>query len=733
MKARSYGIRCAGLLALGLSCPALAQEDAPTESPAPPPAPAEDEEQIIIVTATKRETRLQDTPAQINAFSGEYLEQNAVREFSDLATSIPNLVAPDALVGTTVVAIRGISSPAKGGSIAEQPVSAFLDGIFMPEGSLDDLIFDIAQVEVIRGPQGVVWGRNTLAGAISYTSRRPTRDLEGYVEAGIGTFDAFRLQGAVSGPLIAEKVFVRLAAAHEQQDGYSERVSGGTFGARNREAVRASLLLTPVPELEVTLIGDYSSSRFTNPTLEYFTGPFADEAGTDGYTRRQDTDFFRPSRSVSKGVTALVDYDFGGFTLSSLTGYRRLEQKLNIDTDSTDRLIIHDAIESNVRQFSQEVRLTSSARGPFRWMLGGYFYTRDHVIGQDEELGPELVGLPPGGSATVRIDFDNEVQSYAGFATASYDILPALTVEGGLRITREEKGVIGSVATTVHIPGVGSIPVGVDLTDLEMDDTQVSPMATLAYRPVEDILLYASWGRGNKSGGFNDARVTEPTFAAEVADSYELGAKSEWLDRRLTLNLIGFYIDYRDLQVRGFEGTTPLFRNAEKAVSKGVELEVVGRPTPRWTLFGSAAYNDASYVDFVIPGAGPGGGGLDLSGNRMPLAPRTSFSLRSDYRVPVAGIGEFYAHGEWNRKSSNFLDFANSRPGGFQDSYSVVNARLGLALGNGLDISVWGRNLTDADYKVDFIGDLPVPIFGGSQFHLLGAPRTYGLDLKFSF
>lgn len=733
MKGRSYGIPCAGLLALSVSSPALAQDGPPLARPTQSAAPAKDEEQLIIVTATKRETRLQDTPAQIDAFSGAYLEQNAVREFSDLAASIPNLVAPDALVGTTVVAIRGISSPAKGGSIAEQPVSAFLDGVFMPEGSLDDLIFDIGQVEVIRGPQGVVWGRNTLAGAISYTSRRPTSDLEGYVEVGVGTFDAFRLQGAASGPLVADKMLVRLAAAHEQQDGYSERVSGGTFGARNREAVRASLLLRPVPELEVTLIGDYSTSRFTNPTLEYFTGPFADEAGTDGYTRRQDTDFFRSSRSVSKGVMSLADYDFGGVTLSSVTAYRWLDQRLNIDTDSTARLIIHDAIESEVRQFSQEIRLTSSARGPFRWMLGGYFYTRDHVIGQYEELGPELVGLPPGGSATVRINFDNEVQSYAGFAIASYDIATVFTVEGGLRITREEKGVIGSVGTTLHIPGMGSIPLGGDLTDLNMADTQVSPMATLAYRPVEDILLYASWGRGNKSGGFNDARVTEPTFAAEVADSYELGAKSEWLDRRLTLNLIGFYIDYRDLQVRGFEGTTPLFRNAEKAVSKGVELEVVARPMRRWTLSGSAAYNHATYMDFVIPGAGAGGGGLDLGGNRMPLAPRTSFSLRSDYRAPVAGIGEFYAHGEWNRKSNYFLDFANSRPGGLQGGYSVMNARLGLALGNGLDISVWGRNLTDADYRVDFIGDLPVPIFGGSQFHLLGAPRTYGIDLKFSF
>ncbi|MBA2921067.1 MULTISPECIES: TonB-dependent receptor [Sphingomonas] len=694
---------------------------------------AADTEVDIVVTATKRETRLQDTPAQVNAFSGEYLERSAVREFSDLASSIPNLVAPDGLVGTSVVAIRGISSPAKGGSIAEQPVSQFLDGVFMPEGSLDDLVFDVQQIEVIRGPQGVIWGRNTLAGAISYTTRRPTHELEGYVESGIGNYDAFRLQGAISGPLLADKISVRLAAAHEEQDGYSERVSGGTFGARNREAVRASILFRPVEPLSITLIGDYARSHFTNVTLEYFIGPFAKRAGTDGYTRRQDTDFFKPSRSTSKGLTALLELDLGPATLSSVTGLRRLNQALNIDTDSSDLLIIHDQIDSRVRQFSQEVRLTSSSTGPFRWMAGAYYYTRDQRVLQNEQLGPELVGLPPGGGASVDIDFRNSVDSFAAFGTVALDLTRAITVETGLRVTREEKSTLGSVGTTVNIPGVGLVPVGTDLTDLDLDDTQVSPMATLSYRPTSDVLLYASWGRGNKSGGFNDARVSEPTFAAEVADSYELGIKSEWLEKRLTLNVIGFYIDYRNLQVRGFEGTTPLFRNAKKAVSKGIELEAIARPSREWSLFGNFAYNDATYENFVIPGAGAGGGGLDLSGNKMPLAPRTSMSVGADYRTEMTGLGELYAHAEWNRKSGYFLDFANTRPGGYQPDYGIVNGRLGLALSNGADVSIWVRNLTKADYKVDFIGDLPVAIFGGSQFHLLGAPRTYGVDLKFSF
>lgn len=688
----------------------------------------------IIVTATKRETRLQDTPAQVSAYAAEFIERNAVREFSDLASSIPNVVAPDGVVGTPVVAIRGISSPAKGGAAAEQPVSAFLDGVFMPEGSLDDLIFDIRQIEVIRGPQGVIWGRNTLAGAISYTSQRPTETFEGSVEAGYGNYDLFQLRGAISGPVVEDKLLFRLAAAHQEQDGYSERVSGGSYGARNREGLRGSLHVRPSEPLAVTLIGDYSESTFTNVTFEYFTGPFAALAGTNGRTRRQETDFFEPSRSESKGMAGLVDYDAGAAILSSVTGYRKVDQTLNLDTDSSSLLLIHDEIESGVEQVSQEFRLTS-AEAPgrrFDWMLGVYYYRRDQAVDQFERIGAEMAGLPPGGEARVEIDFDNEVESRAAFGTASYELADALTAEAGLRVTRDRKRFDGAVSTTAVIPGVGTVPLGSLPNSLALTDTQVSPMATLSYRPAADILVYASWGRGHKSGGFNDSRVDQPTFDAETADSYEAGVKTAWLDERLVLNLVGFYIDYRDLQVRGVQGTTPLFRNAEQAVSKGVEAEVVARPLPNWTLSGSLAYNDAAYEDFVIGGIGPGGGDLDLSGNRMPLAPRTSLHLSSQYTQPLGGLGDGYVHGEWNRKSAYFLDFMND-PGGRQDAYDVVNARLGLALPNGIDVSVWGRNLTGSDYKVDFIGDLPPAVFGGSQFHILAPPRTYGVDVKATF
>ena len=688
----------------------------------------------IIVTATKRQTSLQDTPAQISAYSSEFIEQNAVREFSDLASSVPNLVAPDSLVGTTVVAIRGISSPAKGGSIAEQPVSAFLDGVFMPEGSLDDLIFDVQQIEVIRGPQGVIWGRNTLAGAISYTSRRPTEAMEGYVEAGFANYDHVQLRGAVSGPIVADTLLFRIAAAHQEQNGFSERVSGGTYGARNRESIRGSLLFRPSDPLEVTVIGDYSENDFTNVSFEYSTGPFAAMAGTDGDTRRQDTDFFEPSRQVSKGLNGLINYSLGDYTLASVTGYRKLDQTLNIDIDSSTLPLIHDHIENETEQFSQELRLTSPDtpdRG-FDWMLGVYYYWRSQNVAQVERLGADLAGLPPGGEVLVDFTFDNGLESYAAFGTASYDLADRLTIGGGLRVTRDERSTNGLVTTTATIPGLGSIPLGTQIDDLDLEDTQVSPMATLSYMPADDVLLYASWGRGHKSGGFNDSRVSDPTFSPEKADSYEVGLKSEWLDKRLIFNLIGFYMDYRDLQVRGLEGTTPLFRNAEKATSKGFELEAVARPSANWSLSGNFAYNKAIYKHFVIEGAGPGGGDLDLSGNHMPLAPRTSFALATHHTLPVGDVGEAYLHGEWNYKSSYYLDFNNIRPGGRQSRYSVVNARIGFLFDTGIDVSLWGRNLTNADYKVDFIGELP-PLFGSSQFHVLGAPRTYGVDVKFSF
>lgn len=684
----------------------------------------------VVVTATKRETRLIDTPAQINAISADYLEQFKIQQFADLSGSIPNLLAPNGLTGTEAVTVRGISSPARGGNIAEQPVSSYVDGVFAISGSLDGLIHDIERIEVIRGPQGVVWGRNTLAGAISFTTRRPTRDWEGSIEGGIGNKDLLEARATLSGPVIEDVLLFRVATAHQERDGYSERVSGGTYGALNREAVRGTLEYVGVDGLDVTLITDYSENDFTSMVPEFFSGPFAAAAGTDGFRRRQDTDYFRPGHSKAFGLTGLVTYDFGPVTLSSVTGYRTLKQTSFFDFDGSSQFLIHDDAMTDADQFSQELRLSNSARDGNRlnWMLGGYYYKRNDTLTQTETYGPTLspfLGAPDGSMLAMDVTSDTGTESYSAFATVSYDITDRLTINGGLRVSHDMKDNDVALGSSLILADGTVMPLGMVPGLLDLSETTTSPLVGISYKPAQDMLVYASWGRGYKSGGFNSPLVSKPSFGPEKADSFEAGYKASFLDNRLSVNLAAFFINYRNLQSRALEGLNALFVNAGKAHSKGVELEVTAVPAKGWNVSASAGLNSAKYKSFTLNGA-------DLAGNRLPFAPRSSLALRSDYTVPVSDLGDLSLQGEWTYVGRYMLDVQNT-PTGRQPGYSLFNARVAFAMANGVELAVWGRNLTDKDYRVDFIGNLPAFIFGGSEMQVLGPSRTYGAEIKARF
>lgn len=688
-------------------------------------APALEE---IVITATKRTTSLMETPAQINVITAADLERSQVRQFADLSGTIPNLLAPNGLTGTEAVTIRGISSPARGGSIAEQPVSAYVDGVFAPSGSLDGLIFDIGQIEVIRGPQGVVWGRNTLAGALSFTTQRPTQTWEGYVDVGLGNYERREARGAISGPAFGARALMRLAAAHEERDGYAERLSGGTFGAQDRDAVRGTVQFFPTEGLDITIIGDYSQSDFTSQAPEWFSGPLAAAAGTDGFTRRQDIDFFRPGESTSHGATGLLSWDFGALRLSAVSGHRRLEQDRFVDVDSSPAHLIHDVAGDEAEQFSQELRLADTDEADrLDWMLGLYYYERKDSLAQSEALGPALApvfGAPPGSTMALDAGSRTTTESHSAFATASFRITERFTVSGGIRLTEEDKTDRISSGMAVILPGGMRMPLGSSTADLDLDETQVSPLITLSYEPADAALLYASWGRGHKSGGFNSPLVRRPTFEAEEADTYEVGYKAHWLGGRLQASAAGFLIDYRDLQARTLDGVFAMFVNAGEARSRGAELELTAAPAERWHIAASFGYTDAKFDSFTFDGQ-------DLDGNELSFAPETSFALRSSFALPLGRLGELQLHGEWAYTGHYYLDIQNSREGGYQPGYDLLNARASLVLRSGLELGLWGRNLTDEDYRVDFMA--PAPILGGSAMQILAPPRTYGAEIRFRF
>jgi iron complex outermembrane receptor protein len=688
----------------------------------------------ITVTATKKNTSLQDTPITVDVFDSHYLKRSSAREFSELVSALPNIMAPDGVAGTQNVSIRGVSSTGRGFGV-EQPVGMYVNNVFAPAGSLDQYLLDIDQIEVIRGPQGAVWGRNTLAGAISYSTAKPTEEYEGYISGKIGSKDLRDVEFAISGPL-SNSVRYRLAAGAIQQDGFSERPSGGTYGNKDEVSVRGTVQFLPNEIANITLIADYSKNDYHNTVPEYISGPFAAIAGTNGYSRRQDTDFYEPSETESKGLSVLADFDLNGITLSSVTGYRDLERMQNLDSDGTNQTLLNESVFSMSEQISQEIRLSNDQDASARWMVGAYYYTRDDLVDGGSEIDGVPFNLPPTSLVVEALRQDSETKSAALFATLEIDLSDFVTMIGGVRAEHEKKSTNNGTSTVLYLPGGTMIPLGGEQFDADFTEDTVSPMIGLSFNLSDKSLAYASFGRGNKSGGFNSPRSATPTFQPEEADSFEVGYKSTSADGRTILNATAFYIDYSGMQIRGLEltstGVVRTYYNAGAMVSQGIELELVSQVTGNWDITALVGYNSADFKDFVIPGAG-GAPGTVLTGNKPAFAPETSFSLRSNLSFKAGDMGDGYFQAELNHVGDHFLDFNNVATVGEQNAYLLLNARVGIVMQGGMELALWGRNLTDEDYKVDFIGDLPPAIFQGSLSHTLAPGATYGIEASYSF
>jgi iron complex outermembrane receptor protein len=692
----------------------------------------------VIVTATKRDTGLQQTPVSVSAFGQDYIHRNNIREFADFASSIPNVSAPKGLSGTGNVSIRGISSPVRSGSGVEQPVGVYFDGVSVDNASLNGLILDIASIEVLRGPQGAIWGRNTPAGAILYTTERPTRTFQGFVDAQAGDFSLRQLTGAVSGPIAGDKVLLRVAAGHLERDGFTQRISGGTLGDVDQDVVRGSLRLLPTDNLDITLIAQHDDWRSHMGGQEYFTGPFAQISGTNGYARRVDTDFYQPSQRKTNAFTGIVEQHMGGYVLTSLTGYRTFKSSELGDTDATNQFLVHEYTLEHNDQFSQEFRLASPKDGRFRWLAGLYFFDEKQNLGDIALLGPAALGLPPGSEIIQDIGGELETKSYAAFGQASFDLTRRLTLRAGLRASRDDKtaDITQKVRQFIVLPPPSPALDDTAATPFtgKYRNSKVTPVVGFDYKPSEDLMVFANVGKGYKSGGFNPSDPAKPTYGPENSTSYEAGVKSEWLDRRLVLNATAFYVTYDDLQAQAFDNLAIIFVNAGEAESRGLEFEMTAKPAEGWDLHAAVGLNDAKFKTFVLQGMGPGGADLDLSGNRLPFAPRVNGSVSSRYTFPLGSLGDAYVQGEWSYSGSYFLDITNDPQGGKQSPFQLVNARFGLLMRNGtVELALWGRNLGNQDYKVDFVGNLPDAIFHGSKFQMLAAPRTWGVDLHYRF
>lgn len=699
----------------------------------------------IVVTAQRRAERQQDVPIAITSVSADLAERIGVASTESLSIAIPGLQFSRQTGNGGAPFLRGVgSSAAQQGASA--PVAVYVDDVYIGVSSATTLSFNnIEQVDVLKGPQGTLFGRNATGGVVQIRTKRPSQEPSVKASIGYGNFNTFDGNLYVTGGL-SDTVAVGFAAmSHNQGDGYGINVpSGEEVMKQSHWGVRGSAFWQPTDATSLLLIADYSKvSGDAGLAVTIAPGTKSNSGGTFLGRRRTGVPERNWSVNEQYGFSGRLDHDFGAIRVASITAYRENSLKFNIDNDAgIPSVVAVDAVAPS-RTFSQELQLLSPTGGRLQWTTGLFYYFER--AGYDPLITIGSSQAATGGSNALT-SFQT-LNSYSAFADASYDIFEGTKLTAGLRYTSDRFGLKVTRRNAAGAP-ISSTPFSVG-----------SKFSKLTYRAVldhhftSDIMGYASYSRGFKSGGYNvsspivtisGVATPAPPVAPEVLDAFEVGLKTEWFDRRLRLNVAAFTYDYTDLQVPilGIGTTTTI--NAAAARIKGLDFDFEARPVRNLTISGGASILDAKYKSFpngplTIPNpsvctpvpttTGPLTGGnrtcpADLTGFRMSRAPKFTASLNATYTVPT-NAGDFALTGSIYHNSGYVWDPDNRLR---QPAHTLLSSTLSWTSRNGkYEVRVWGRNLTNK-YYFDYVS-----ASGSRDGFVPAAPRTYGASLGVNF
>ncbi len=685
----------------------------------------------IVVTAQRRAERLQDVPIAISALSNENMVRRGLTDLSNLRGAVPGLTVSTfaAFNASNLISIRGISGqPLPIG--ASQATALYLDGVFLsrPDAAFFSLD-DVERVEVLRGPQGTLYGRNATAGAINIITRTPDDRLTGGIQASYGNFDAVMIRGSLSGPL-GGGVSASLSGSYDARDGYfTNSITGNRIGERHQYSARAKLRYSNDAGFDATLSGDYTRGR----GHEHWKALYAN--GTNGgplvglgnpKVLATDIENLVFANRASGGVSLSMNVELNSLVdLTSITSFREVTAATIYDSggDALNNFVSFG--DNYSRAFNQEVRAVYT--GDTLRITGGanYYHERGRFI---QQVGT----APPARAATPRDSTD--LEAIAAFGQVEIDLTPQLTLVGGLRLNYETRNFL--IDYTNAFPTRGGSQAG------KVSDTAVIPMGGINYKPGRDVLVYAKISKGYQAPGFNfspgvAALPGNFSFGPETLLAYEAGVKSQFFDRRVTLNAAAFWYDSQGVQIRSPSlpvGTT-IVSNAASATTKGFEVELTVAPAEGLTLSGQATYLDAtfgSFCELVTPPNPRANNSLctpttaQRGGNRLLQAPRWSGGASANYTQPLADGSAINANLAYSFESNVFFTTANLE-GASNGGWHRLDARLGYQILNGPEIYVYGRNLTDDRYA-GFI----IRINNGSSASI-SEPRTYGIGARYRF
>ena len=700
----------------------------------------------VVVTATKRSVALQDLAGSANVLGADKLGPGGIQEVRDMQVEIPNLSLGDQF-GFARVFMRGIGMTSI--DIGGEGAVAFLqDGAIIPRPAAQLMgMFDLDQVEVLRGPQGTLYGRGATGGAINMVTAKPGKELGGYLSVTAGNYSLAQFKGAIDVPM-GDALSMRLAASLDSRDGYGNNIfTGSDINDRDASAYRATFVYDAGGPLTATLSAQYYEEDDNNYAFSYFGqsegssipvpfgvpilgGNTVGMAGGGFYDINSDQEPINDRDGQLINLT--IDYAFNdSWSLKSITSSQSMDRFLRDDLDSTDaNLFGQNNYTEESDSFGQELILNYSSDRLD--VLSGVMYFEEDLYGEVRVpltnlcflLAPDACGTPIGdflNGGNYLQDGDVDIEAWGAYVEANYSISDKWSLIAGLRYNYEERDGTGSFifdAISLNVP-----------TNQRASWNDLTPRITLQYSPNDNMLLYATYTEAFKSGVINTGS-TSPPLDPETVDAFEVGLKGQNASGTLRYSVAAFFYDYQDMQISFVDETSTVSTvNAAEAENSGIELEVDGSLGNGFAFDFYLTYLNAEYQEFFNGDYANGFAITDLSGNTLPNAPESTAKLGLTWEGAVAGgtltvRGEAYYQDdvyftEWNRKDA------------YQKSYEQFNASMDYSWNDQWLLSMWGRNLSDEEVMSNNI--ITAPLYDSLRGGAGLPPRTYGATVTYQF
>jgi iron complex outermembrane recepter protein len=732
----------------------------------------------VVVTAQKKDEMLKDVSVSVTAFSGSTLKELNMTNSVDIAAHTPglNIGTPVGEGNNPSITLRGVGLNDFNDN-NEGPVAVYRDEVYQSAmAGLTFQIFDLERVEILRGPQGTLYGRNATGGLVNFISEAPDQYTSGYAELTVAENSQIKLEGAIGGS-ITEKIQARLSLATNDYDGYVENRVGSDANEADNQAYRLQVRFEFTDEWSALLNIHGGESDTNAPKYQHEASDgVADIYGyrdTDGDEFAGDYDRDGVLNIENDGGFVRIDYEGDTVEFVALTAIESVDKLHQEDTDMGPFPGIEPTFGADIEQFSQEFRWAGETDS-LSWVAGAFYFSSEvdntldlHINWQDgfmdfvDNVLPEAdggtggllgaVGYVPGVDPaamipflTYDVDYEQETKSYSVFGQVDYELTDELTLIVGLRYTSEDRefdyiNAFGdrdgdglSAAEDGYFTLAWRDVVGETewfIFSGDIDNTNVSGKIGIDYQLNFDTLLFASFSRGFKSGGFNggfldtsDGILPQNTpYDEEILDSYEVGIKTALFENQVRVNATAFYYDYQDYQALTFSGLSQFINNADTIVY-GLDLEVVWLPGENWDVQVGASLLDTEVEEVTVQG-------VVVNDTEMVLAPEFTFNGLVRYSLPIGENNTLAFQIDFSHQGDHFFDITNSDLSE-EDAYTVYNTRIGYQMGEHLNIAAWVKNLTDEEYRV-YTFDFTGPAGFNQQF--FAPPRWAGLTVRYEY